>query len=512
MTGLRMICQSIPSRLFLIIVLAFMIAACSGGSNSSSGSTGSGSDQSSGGDGSGGSGGGDTSSGWDSLTRIADSLDFYYYDLYQPDVAIDSAGNVLAVWVREFNSDSDELPTVWTNVYRAGAWGTAFQLSTDLAIEPAVALNANGQGLAAYCERTYDSSGLVWNDTIWARRYANGVWQSAERVSHAPSATSGTYAYQPQVGVDADGNAIVVWRQDDTTTGTYDGVWASHHNGTSWSTPERLDTLHKSYCDSLTLAVNANGTAAVVWIEDTYTYDMAQSISGCGNCTLPNTWARIYSGGVWQSSVKIGNPDIDGYDSASRPHVSINASADAVAVWEEHTSAHGYRVMTSSYSASGDTWTPATPLATSADYLSWPSVDIDATGNIAAVWSAHDAVADEDQGVLRYYDGFTGNWTDELAFEDGVDDLFGGPQLGFDANGNLWIAWLQYLEMQGVQMHARRYIPGTGFEAQMTPGDSNAIALDVSGPGYVALLGLREEYSTNPFGIFNAPWAILYSP
>lgn len=507
--------QRVSSSLGLcaMVALALTLAACGGGGSGGSDPTaGAGTDPgtTTGGSSGGTSGSGDGgTSGWRTLSRIGNSLNDFDYDFYQPSVAINSAGTVVAAWVEEYSGGADNLPRVWANIHVNDAWGAAFQLSTDLAHSPAVALNANGHGVAVYVERVIDTGG-GWNDIIWARRYVNGTWEAAERVSHGTGEPYGMYAYEPQVGLDADGNALVVWRQSDNTATDYDGVFASRHDGTGWSTPERLDSLASGYAEALTLAVSANGTAAVVWIEDTNPFDPSEV---GGGPMLPNAWARIYASGAWQSGVKIGSPDLAGFDGASRPQVTINANGDAAAVWEEHTSAYGYRIMESRYSALGGTWSTAAPLAASSTYLSWPSVAIDPTGNVAAAWSADDPATGIADGILRHYDGVADNWSGEIAYENAAEDLSGGPQLGTDANGNVSVAWLQDSAGPiGIDLHVRRYIPSSGFEPQSTPGSGYEFAFGVNDPGQAALLSLRTVYSSNPVGFFNAAWAALYAP
>ena len=209
-------------RLCVVAALALMLAACGGGSGSSDPTAAAGTDPGTTGGGSSGGtsggtsgGGGSGTSGWSSLFRIGNSRNDFDYDLYQPSVAINAAGTVVAAWVEEYDGGTDNLPRVWANIQASDAWGAAFQLSTDLAHSPAVALNANGEGVAVHVERVIDTGG-GWNEFIWARRYVNGTWEAAQRVSHGTGDPYGMYAYEPQVGLDADGNALVVWRQSDS--------------------------------------------------------------------------------------------------------------------------------------------------------------------------------------------------------------------------------------------------------------------------------------------------------
>ncbi len=483
------------------IALLLLFAACSGGGGGGGDAATRADKGSIGGTGDGGNEG-TPPPGWDTIARVGTPRDTYYYDLYQPSVAIDGAGRAIAVWVEEYRGGTSDLPRVWANRYESGAWGTAFQLSPDLAVEPAVILNAAGQGAAVYIQRETDPNGN-WNEILWARRYVNGAWEAAERVSHDTAEPYGMYAFDPQVGVDANGTVFAAWRQSDSTASDLDGVWVSRHDGTGWSAPLRLDTIYSAYAEGLALSVGSGGAAVVAWIENTNPYDPGQV---GGGPMLPNTWVIVYDNG-WQTAEKIGNPDLAGFDTSTRLSVSVNADGDAAVAWEEHTNANGHRIMESRFDTAGGGWTTAAPLDTSTDYLNWPAAAMDGSGNVTVVWSAEDPATGITNGVLRHYDALADTWSTAVAFETADDDVEDAPRADAAANGDVWIGWLQ-----SNQMHSRRYVPGTGLDAPATHGSANDFALDVSGAGFVAQMGLRVSYSTNPVGFFEAPWVTVCVP
>ena len=131
-------------------------------------------------------------------------------------VAFDANGNALAVWIQ-----SDGLRNnVLANRYTAGqGWGSAVLIETDNAgpaLEPRIAFDGNGNATAVWSHR--DVAGFTFN--ILANRWTAATgWGTAAPIDNAPGA-----ARAPQLGVDGSGNVITVWSQSD---GTRTNIWAN---------------------------------------------------------------------------------------------------------------------------------------------------------------------------------------------------------------------------------------------------------------------------------------------
>ena len=86
------------------------------------------------------------------------------------------------------------------------------------AYEPRMDMNADGDAV------------VVWkrddgNSYIWSNRYTAGVgWGTAEIIDD----TNYRYDQKPDVTIDPDGNAIAVWLQYEGTL-FIDSVWANHY-------------------------------------------------------------------------------------------------------------------------------------------------------------------------------------------------------------------------------------------------------------------------------------------
>jgi hypothetical protein len=121
---------------------------------------------------------------------------------YSPDVAMDAAGNAVAVWERSngsgFVAQSAFLPAF-------GAWQPAVNLSgPGSELEARVAMNPEGDAVAAWDNRT------ATTETIQGavRPSGAGAWQSVANVSEpAPNASQG------HVAIDSRGDAVAIWNR-----------------------------------------------------------------------------------------------------------------------------------------------------------------------------------------------------------------------------------------------------------------------------------------------------------
>ena len=132
-------------------------------------------------------------------------------------VALDASGNAFAVWTQSFGG----VANVMANRYAAGiGWGTAVLIETDdagPAFEPRLVVDGNGNATAVWSQRNI--GGFTFN--IWTNRFTAGTgWGTARMIDNDPSPASA-----PQIGVDANGNAVSVWQQD--SGGVRPSIWAN---------------------------------------------------------------------------------------------------------------------------------------------------------------------------------------------------------------------------------------------------------------------------------------------
>ncbi len=188
-------------------------------------------------------------------------------------------------------------------VAKAG-WGTAERIETDNAGDassPQIAIDANGNAMAVW----YQDDGTRYN--VWSNRYNGTNWGTAVRIGD-----NAGDAYSPQIAIDASGNAIAVWSQRD---GADENIWSNRYDGTNWGTAERIgDNAEDAYNSQI--AIDAEGNAIAVWQQ----YDGTQW----------SIWSNRYDGTNWGAAELI---ETDNAGDAYSPQIAIDAEGNAMAVW-----------------------------------------------------------------------------------------------------------------------------------------------------------------------------------
>ncbi len=187
-------------------------------------------------------------------------------------VVMDANGNAMAVWSQSL-AGRNTLRSTRMNA-TSGAWDTPVTLnniSLD-AINPQLAIDASGNVMAVWSEADLKSGSAVGASVKASRFNASSLtWGGAVAVQ--PNA--GLSGIAPSVGVDANGNAIAVWQQAIPGNGSRAEVWGAQFNATSaaWAAPFKLMTRTGAYMQPTEnepqVAVNARGEAVVVWFERT---------------------------------------------------------------------------------------------------------------------------------------------------------------------------------------------------------------------------------------------------
>lgn len=184
----------------------------------------------------------------------AQRIDTGYIELYEePKIAVDDNGHAILVWEQRTENNSNN--SIWANYHDGTNWGAAEQIDPDSgdAKDPTLAFFANGNVIVVW-ERSY----------LWANYYDGTNWGTAERIDTGSTLSANGL----DIGVDAAGHAILVWRHYSTNS----SVWANYYDGTNWSAAERIDTGTYDAWDPQ-VAVDAAGHAIAIWTQyenDTY--------------------------------------------------------------------------------------------------------------------------------------------------------------------------------------------------------------------------------------------------
>jgi hypothetical protein len=281
-------------------------------------------------------------------------------DASTPQVAVDGSGNAVAVWT-QFDGTWN---SIYSNRYAAGTgWGTARLIDGDVAGNaqgPQVALDKSGSAVAVWEE--WDGTGY----NIWGNRNPSGTgWGNAAPIETANASSS----QDPQVAVDASGNAVAVWHLYDSTR--YN-IWAARYStAAGWGTSTLIETnSFDAYFPQV--ALNGAGTAVAVWKQD----------SGPGATVWSNRY-EVASG--WGRATLIGVNDPGSSAGAENTQVAVDDRGNAVAVWDQYDGSR-YNIWANRYST-GTGWGTVGLIETdNAGQAFIPQVALDGSGNAVAVW------------------------------------------------------------------------------------------------------------------------------
>lgn len=190
-----------------------------------------------------------TQGGWQAPQTIDDSFDNVIADS-PPKVAMDAAGNAIAVW-HQGNS-------IFYNVFSAsGGWGTATAVDTNgvsstFPADIRLVMTASGRAVTTW------RSGIF---AMKAMQYTPGTGFSA------PVVVNG-YAIDSSLGLDADGNAVVVYVAPDRWPNPTTGLDVYSRRlawGGTWSDAVAIEPADGLGADAFG-AFNASGQGVAAWV------------------------------------------------------------------------------------------------------------------------------------------------------------------------------------------------------------------------------------------------------
>jgi 6-phosphogluconolactonase (cycloisomerase 2 family) len=252
-------------------------------------------------------------------------------DALFPQLAVDAGGNAIVVWQQATGSHTD----IWANRY-VGGWSTAaaraIENNDGNAFAPQVALDASGNARAIWFE--FDSDASPARNRVWSSRYTvnNDQWGAAAPVEDTPGS-----ATEPRVALDSTGNAVAVWMQVGTRTGSGTpviNIWSSRAatGSDTWDAPVLLEKDDSGDARAPSIAMDANGNALAAW---------HQIRPPAGSPPPPpvfNIWAARYTPGAtlngsW-APAELLQPFTTNADSVDA-RIVFDTSGTAIAVWSE---------------------------------------------------------------------------------------------------------------------------------------------------------------------------------
>ena len=281
-------------------------------------------------------------------------------DAFAPQIAMDGTGDAIAVW-HQFDGTRDN---IWISRFNGTLWAAAElleTLNTGDAVNPQIAMNADGKAMVVWEQE----DGL--RTDIRARYYNGTIWGSAQLIE---SDDTGDADF-PQIAMDADGNAVAVWEQSD---GIRTNIWTNFFDGISWSTAELIETVNAGDAEAPQIAMDTDGNAIAVWNQ----YDG----------TRDDIWANTYDGTAWGTAELIET----GTGAAVLPRIAMNDDGNGIAVWEQ---SDGIRVNIRANRFNGSDWGTAELIeALDTGNAFEPQIAMDNNSNAIAVWHQYDGIRD----------------------------------------------------------------------------------------------------------------------
>jgi len=336
-----------------------------------------------------------------------------------PQIAIDNAGNAIAVWSQYDGTNYN----IYANRYTAStnSWGTEELIeSNDVAnaLSPKIAVDSNGNAIAVWQQ----SDGN--NESIYANFYAASTdsWDTAALIE----SDNNGQAVEAQIAFDSAGNAIVVWSQ---SVGGLNNIYSNRYTlATGWGGAELIATGDVDNADRPQIAIDSNGNAIVVWRE----------LSALG--AKVSIYASRYTASTdsWGTEALLESSD-DGH--AFDPRIAMDDDGNGVAVWWQPDSANIRHIYTNRYTP-GAGWGTEERIESSDDeHAQYPQIAIDGEGNVIAVWAQHDSATDRLLYANRYTAN-TGSWGTEALIGNGNGNVL-QAQIAIDGAGNAMAVWQQ---------------------------------------------------------------------
>ena len=300
-------------------------------------------------------------------------------DCQYPVVDINSSNNAWSTWAETTN---DRLQICYFNG-STNSWGSVTNLSsTNSGTLPRIKINNDGKAIVIWRDSSVQLKAFNYNESSWTPSPGTS---SGTSITPNVSTINNDYA----LTMNNDGKAFAIF----TLNTNPDTIRVNYFDGTNWDDTSSTTLLSNSanestYCD---IAMNDEGEAVAIWRENTGTYyhifgqyydgsswkTYSEQISlGSSNAYIPavaidsngNAFAVYYQDGVikysyfnngyeeWETPASIPSSSLPLTTSNVKPiRIVMNASGDAMVVWNKSSKASPTVAQVSHYTGSWST-------------------------------------------------------------------------------------------------------------------------------------------------------------
>lgn len=301
----------------------------------------------------------DPEQGWTGSNRIAANITGASF----PHVRSDDGGHFLAVWQQTHNDHQDVMAS-WFSFL--DGWETPMAIENIENASPrSLALSVGPLGNAA--ATWLMSNGSVFDVYVCIYDRMTG-WGTAQVVD-----TDENMTMSPSVGVDIDGNVVVLWAQQD---GSRYNIWSRRCDASyGWGSPTPIE-IDPGYALNPELSMSGDGFAFATWAQ----YDGSRYAVWGSRCSPI---------GGWSFPAKIGNGTVGDLTDAPEPHVSAAVQGRAIVVWDQVE--YGLHRVYSCMYVPGAGWSSQEKVDIEDSLAnSEPQVALSSSGKFTVVWTRDD--------------------------------------------------------------------------------------------------------------------------
>ena len=360
-------------------------------------------------------------------------------DAFYPNIAIDSAGNAVAIW-QQLKPSSTTSSDMWANRFaaRTGKWDTPTKpLSPnngEVFFVPDVSIRPDGSAIAVWARSL--NPGL---ELLAAPMAADGTWKDGVPIN----SKWGGYPFEFHISTD-ENDAIVAWVDG---SGAKTNARVKHFKSGAWKEFKDIDFSDAQVRDySVRTTMDSAGNAVVIWIQ----YDGAQSI-----------WrSYLRPSGDWATAAVLEDRPGDVHNA----DVVANSQGDVLTVWTQ-TDGKAESVWVRRGTTAG-AWDapPDTPLDIGDSPVDGAAVAVSDDGTAMVVWTQ------PERGVrsvwARRYVPMAG-WDKEPTLVEKHDTEVSPLwiQVRLDGAGNAIVAWLEP-SGGGVSLWINRFTAAQGWKPE----------------------------------------------
>ncbi len=370
---------------------------------------------------------------WHHPEDTSSGLSLIDSEAFFPKVATDNTGDAIIVWSQENISGED---SIYLSEYRNGVWWFPQSLDDHINItngggsHPQVAMDNNGNAV------------VVWNTNMgptYMSEFRNGSWTHPAFLSESINPIGSLEeekTFQPKVFMNGAGAGLIIWKQRDGGGGVK--LYLSEYRNNQWHHPASIDDYISP----------TPQTGTHLFAQDVYDY--WADIDEDGDAII--AWTQMagdkiklfkseFRDGVWTHPVDVDDFISISDSSVRNAQVAMSDNGEAVIAWEQPDSSNGLgKIFVAEYRNAN--WSLPSSLADNVgnpdEHYELPLVAMDGNGNTRLLYTSPWTNAFY---MSEYVEGY---WTHNESPATEINPL---PSLGLNVNiamnskGNTIVAW-----------------------------------------------------------------------